>query len=423
MLRSLATVIRRRPKTAILIFLLAAAGAAYLYFDWEWRRAQTALREGKGAEAGAHLERCLWLWPRSSQVHRSAARAARLTGDFETAEAHLNRCLKLEGGATQAVQLEFLLLRAQTGEADDVAVTLLDYIDNYEADREVILQTLARAFMHHLRYGPAYSCLTRWIDLNPSAARPYHWRGWVLERLNNSDGAMKDYLCSLDLDPDSLTVRIKVAEMYLADNKPDDALPHLERLRQQAPNRADVMARLGQCRYLQGRNEEARRLLEAAIRELPDDLQLLLHLAKLDLQEAKAADAERHLRHIIKLDIAYSEAHYNLASALQMQNRMEEAKQALADYQNYRTTLEQANKLLRHEAQHPSNDPVIATEIGTLLLKIGHDRSGAYWLDQALLRDPNHLPAHRAFAEFFESKGLADQAAVHRQRLAELEKK
>lgn len=422
MLRNLACVIRRRPKTTFLIALFVAAAAAYLYVSNEWRCARVALREGNGAAARNHLELCLWVWPHSSQVHLLAARAARLTGDFETTEIHLNRCLELEHGATQAIQLEFLLLRAQTGEADDVAVTLLDYIDNHEEDREVILQTLARAFMHHLRYGPAYVCLSRWIDLNPAVARPHYWRGWVLERLNNSEGAMKDYLRALEIEADSLIIRIRVAEMYLADNKPHDAQPHLERLRQQAPNRADVMARLGQCRYLQGQNAEARRLLEAAVRELPDDQQLLLHLAKLDLQDGKATDAERRLRHIIKLDIAYSEAHYSLHSALQMQNRPDEAKQALADYQHYRTTLEQANKLLRHEAQHPSNDPVIATEIGMLLLKIGHDRPGAYWLDQALLRDPNHLPAHRAFAEFFESKGLADKAAVHRQRLAESKK-
>src|SRR5262249_50604737 len=161
---------------------------------------------------------------------------------------------------------------------------------------------------HHLRYGPAYVCLSRWIDLDTAVARPYYWRGWVLERLNNSDGAMKDYLRALELEPDSLIIRIRVAEMYLADNKPHDALPHLERLRRQAPERAEVKARLGQCRYLQGQNEEARQLLEAAVIDLPDDLQLLLHLAKLDLQDGKAADAERRLRHIIKLDIAYSEA-------------------------------------------------------------------------------------------------------------------
>ncbi len=423
MWRSFARIIRRRPKTALLVVLLAAAAAAYLFALIQWHSAQVALQDGKAADARKHLECCLWVWPRSQQVHLVSARAARITGDFEAAETHLNRCLKLGQGATQAIQLEFLLLRAQTGEADDVAVTLLEYIDNNTEERALILQTLARAFMHHLRYGPAYVCLSRWIELQPALSRPYYWRGWVLERLNNSDGAMKDYLRALELEPGSLMIRLHVAEMYLADNKPLDAVAHLERLRQQAPDRADVRARLGQCRYLQGQSDEARRLLEAAVRELPDDLPLLLHLAKLDLQEGKAIDAERRLRHIIKLDIAYSEAHYNLASALQMQNRLDEAKEALAQYTKYRTTLEQANKLLRHEAQHPSNDPAIATEIGSLLLQIGHERSGTYWLDQALLRDPNHQPAHRAFAEFFDSKGLADKAALHRRRLNEPEKK
>ena len=415
--------IRRRPKTTVVVVLLLAVAVAYLYAEWQWRSAQTALRENRPADARKHVDRCLWVWPRSTRVHLLAALIGRVGGDFETAESHLNRCLKLENGATQAIQLEFLLLRAQTGDADEVAVTLLDYIESNEHERELILLTLARAFMHHLSYGPAYVCLSRWIDLNPDVARPYYWRGWVLERLNNSEGAMIDYLRALDIEPDSLMTRLHVAEMYLAENKLDDALTHLERLRRQAPDRADVKARLGQCRYLQGQTEEARRLLETAVKELPNDLELLLHLAKLDLQEGKAVEAERRLRHMIKVDIGYSEAHYNLASALQMQNRPEAAKRALADYRRYRTALEQANKLLRHEAQYPSNDPAIATEIGGLLLQIGHERSGTYWLDQALLRNPNYQPAHRAFADFFDSKGLPDQAAPHRRRLNESEQR
>ena len=57
-------------------------------------------------------------------LHLLAARAARLTADFEGAEAHLKRCLKLQQGATEATQLEFLLMRAQTGEEDVVAPAL-----------------------------------------------------------------------------------------------------------------------------------------------------------------------------------------------------------------------------------------------------------------------------------------------------------
>ena len=319
--------------------------------------------------------------------------------------------------------MEFLLLRAQTGEADDVAITLLEYIESNEEERELILRTLAQAFMHHLRYGPAYVCLSRWIDLKPSSAQPYYWRGLVLERLNNSHGAMKDFLLGLEVDPDSVKIRLHVAEMLVADNKPLDALGHLERLQQQAPNRPDILACLGQCRFLQGENGEARRLLEAAVKDLPDNLPVLVHLAKLDIQEGKAHDAEPRLRRIIKLDFAYTEGHYLLVSALQMLGRDDEAKASLALFDKYTAVLEQANKLLKQEAQHPSHDANVASEIGRLLLQIGHDRSGVYWLDQALLRDPHHQETHRAFADFFESKGLTARAAGHRRRLTESQKK
>lgn len=403
--------------------MLAVVAAGYGYALLQWHNAKSAVQDNRSADAKKHLDVCLWVWPRSTQVHLLAARAARQSGDFEAAEAHLTRCLQLEQGATQAVQVEFLLLRAQTGEADDVAITLLEFIEGNEEERELILQTLARAFMHHLRYGPAYVCLSRWIELKPDAAQAYYWRGWVLERLNNSDGAMKDYLRGLEADPDSVKIRLRVAEMLVADNKPLEALIHLERLQQQAPDRPDILACLGQCRFLQGQPAEARRLLTAANKDLPDNLPVLLHLAKLDIQEGKAADAEPRLRRIVKLDFAYTEAHYLLVSALQMLGRHDEAKTSLALFAKYTAVLEEANRLLKHEAQHPSNDPNVASEIGRLLLQIGHDRSGVYWLDQALLRDPHHQASHRAFAEFFESKGLHERAANHRRRLTESQKK
>src|SRR5205085_4929 len=132
----------------------------------------------------------------------------------------------------------------------------------------------------------------RWIQEDPDAAEPLHWRGWVLERVNDSKSALKDYLRALELDPDLASVRLRVAEMYLEDNNPVEALPHLERLRREAPDRADVLARLGQCRFLQGDLAAARRLLEAAREKLPDDAPLLIHLAKLDLEEDRPARAE-----------------------------------------------------------------------------------------------------------------------------------
>src|SRR5439155_27034966 len=108
---------RRRPwralaLTAFGLVAIALAGGIW-YVRNEWQAAQAALAEGQPREARSHLDICLFVWPRDVEVHRLAARAARMTGDIQAAEAHLKQCLKLQGEATQAVQLEFLLLRVQ----------------------------------------------------------------------------------------------------------------------------------------------------------------------------------------------------------------------------------------------------------------------------------------------------------------------
>src|SRR5262245_48349810 len=113
MMRRVWNVVRARPKTAVLLVVMLVASTTvvgvYVRALQRWRAAQDAVGEGRAAEAWGQLEFCLRVWPRSVPVHLLAARAARLSGDYEGAEAHLTRCLKLQQGASQATQLEFLL--------------------------------------------------------------------------------------------------------------------------------------------------------------------------------------------------------------------------------------------------------------------------------------------------------------------------
>jgi tetratricopeptide (TPR) repeat protein len=348
-----------------------------------------------------------------------AARAARLSGDPSAAEAHLNRCLKISGGATEAVQLEFMLLRVQSGELDEVSSALIDLVEKNHPDSAVVLETLARAYMYRLRYKPAYACLSRWIELQPDAARAYHWRGWALERLNNHKAATADYHKALELDPDLIPVRLRVAEMLMEDKQAPEALPHLERLYRQAPDRADVQARLGMCRFLEGRTAEARRLMEAAVEHMPDDPTLLIHLAKLDLQDGRGAEAEKWLRRVLQKDPSDTEARYNLISALQLQNRTEESAAALKEYERYKVLVDKTNRMLREVADSPTAGADEYADLGEVLLQIGQDRVGLYWLEQALQKAPRHQAAHRTLAEYYKRKGDEARAASHRRQLRE----
>lgn len=420
MLRSVGQAIRRRPRTIVLIvalLLLGAAGGGYGYALHQWHEAERALRERQFEEARRRLVVCRWVWPWSVRVHLLAARVARLSGEVREAEALLNRCLKLQKGPKDDIQLEFYLLRVQMGEEDEVAPALLNCVENKHPEAPLILETLTLAYQRHLRLGPALRCLDLWIRDAPDSARAYQLRGWTRERLSNQAGAMKDYYQALELAPDLITVRLRLVEMLLEKADLDRAQAHLDRLREQAPTKPEVLARLGQARLLQGERAEARRLLEAAAPHLPRDMTLLIDLGKLEMQEGRPAQAEEWLRRALRMDPTDPEARYQLVASLREQGRQEEAQAALAQYRKDAELMRRASKLLQDELDHPSNNAGALYELADLLSRSRQEQLAVYWLYQALECDPDHQPANRALAEYYEKKGHPRKAASFRRRL------
>jgi tetratricopeptide (TPR) repeat protein len=336
-----------------------------------------------------------------------------------TAEGHLKRCLKLHGGATEGVQLEFLLIRVQTGEVDQVFPILERWVEKNHPQSPIILETLARAYIHRLRYKPALACLSKWVEIRPKTAKAHQWRGWVNERLNNHKVAAEDYRRALEIDPNLVVARLRLAEMLLEEKRAPEAVPHLELLYRRDPENPQVQARLGLCRFYQNRPQEARRLMEAAVVHLPKDPSLLVHLAKLDLDDGKAVAAEQRLRKVLQTDPTDTEALITLASALRLQDRISEADEALKDFDRAKEKVDRFNKLLQQVADSPTAKAADYAEIGNLLLSIGKDRLGVYWLERALERDPGHQPTHKALAEYYEKQGDREQAALHRRLLRE----
>jgi tetratricopeptide (TPR) repeat protein len=362
---------------------------------------------------------CLKVWPRSVPTRLLAARADRLTGNLPGAEAQLHQCLKLQK-ANEDIQLEFLLMRVQAGDVDQVAEELNLYVNTKHPDTPVILETLAQAYMRNARLGPALATLDRWIQEEPGSAKAYFYRGWVVERLNHHQEAMDNYLRAVELAPDLVEVRLRVAELYLDQTRPRDAAPHLEALKRLAPDRAEVLSALGRWKFVQGQVDEARPLLEAAVAKLPNDTTLLINLARLEMQEnpPRPVEAEQWLRHLLEVDPYDLEGQNVLVESLRVQGRTGEAAQHQRRLDDAKVMLRQANELLNGEVLHPSTGPRVPYEIGTLYLRIGQDRVGLDWLYQALQRDPGHLPTHQALAEYFEKKGDQVNATRHRRQLA-----
>jgi tetratricopeptide (TPR) repeat protein len=427
MLRFLGKAVRARPKTIFFILfllgLLACGGGFYGYALHQWRLAQKAVKEDRAADARNAIKLCLVVWPRSVPVHLLAARVERMTGHPEEADILLKECTRLEHGvATADIQLEYLLMRVQSGDEDGAAPDLENYLKAKHPDTPLILKTLSLAYLHRLRYAHAIMYLDRWIQADPDAAIAYYLQGWAYENVNGHTKAMENYQKAIALRPDLFEARLKVAEMLLYEHNPDEALPHLERLRKQDPDRPEVLARLGQCRFLQGDMQEAQRLLESALVKLPDDATLLVHLAKIDLAAGRPVEAEKWLRRALKADPFDSEALYTLPQSLRAQNRLEEAEIADKDSEDRKKQLVRINYLLSDEVNMYPADPRPPYEAGAFLLQIGRDREGEFWLYQALKRDNGYVPAHKALAEYYEKTGDKKLAAEHRSRLPQPEK-
>jgi Flp pilus assembly protein TadD len=281
------------------------------------------------------------------------------------------------------------------------------------------LKTLAWAYMNNLRYGPAFASLSRWHEVEPDSPEPFRWRGWVLERMSDREGAINQYKQALELDPDHVAIRLRLAEMYLERSDPLAALPHLEQLRKRFPNRPDIQARLGQCRYLLGETEEAQRLLEAAVQQLPGDSMTLIYLGKIHMQATppRAVEAETWLRRALTLDPTDLETERLLTLCLRSQGRSKEAQAMQEQVERDEGVLKRVNQTLRQEADNPVTDPAALTEVGALFLRANNESLGSYWLNRALERDPDYQPALEALVGYYEKTGQATKADTYRRKL------
>jgi tetratricopeptide (TPR) repeat protein len=391
--------------------LLALGWAAY-----QERSARQALAEDHLDEAQRHVERAMRVrrWESSNVL---AARIARLRGDYSEAERALGRC----GSGTQmseSVRLEWLLLRCQRGAVDEVGPGLLALVDRGHAESAAILEALAAVYMRQTRYHEALDCLNRWVERDPDSVRALHWRGWVSNQIDHRAGAIRDYERLLELRPDRADVRQHLAEILVESSRHGEALPHLERLHDEQPDNPDVSVLLARSWMLQGRSAEAQSLFDSVLMLHPNHFEALLHRGNLDLNARRFSAAEDWLHRAVAQKPYSPEAQYSLYRSLQSQpQRQKEAEKQRRQWEQVAATQARLRRLMRTELAINPNDPALAREAGELLLRIGEDRRGLFWLHRALRLEPDHAATLRALIAYYERTNDPDKAAQYRQQL------
>src|SRR5262249_30308989 len=119
---------------------------AELWAGYHVRATQAALARQDYDVAWEHVQQALRGRPRSADLHLLAARVARHNDLVAEAQEHLQKCHDLQGGISEPLKLEHLMLAAQTGRVETVLESLYAYVrEDHPASAE-ILESLCMGF-------------------------------------------------------------------------------------------------------------------------------------------------------------------------------------------------------------------------------------------------------------------------------------
>jgi tetratricopeptide (TPR) repeat protein len=387
---------------------------------WQERLARQALADDRVDEARSHVERALLVRRRRSSTLMLAARISRRRGEYSQAEQYLLRSGQLHG-MSEPVQLEWLLLRCQRGEVDELAPNLLALVKQQHPETPAILETLARVYLRQTRYLEALRCLDRWLQLAPDSIRALDWRGWVCNQLDHREQAISDYQRLLELQPGRTDIRLRLAQILIDSARHAEAAAHLERLLGEMPDNPDVPAALAPCRVVQDRMEEAQALLDAVLKDHPEHFDALSQRGKLELTLGHPEQAEPWLRKALAVKPHDMEARYSLYRSLQGQSgRDQEADRELARWEDEGKKQSRLTRLLRTELAGDPNNVELAHEAGELFLDLDEEERGTFWLRRALDINPRHVRTRQALLAYYERTNQPDKAAEQRRQLQEL---
>jgi Tfp pilus assembly protein PilF len=407
---------RARPRrfvVGILLFLALVWGAVNSWAWWHLQAAGKAFERDQIQDAQSHLENNLRVWPNSFSAHLLGARIERRKANFAGAEKHLASC-KMQRGSTEEVQMEWLLLRAQSGEFEELEPGLLKSVADNRPEKGAVLETLAIGYLKQNRLSRARAVLDQWLKDEPDRPRALFLRGWTLHYLQQRDEAYRDFKRALELTPDSREIRLRLADFLLADKNAPEAAEHLHYLQRQYGEDPGLWLLLGILRVQQGNLPEARWYLDQVLGVQPDHVMALSQRAEVEIQQGDTRRAEAFLRRALRGDPGNSLARYALYRCLQQQpGRARDAKTELAIYKASQEE-ERASKKLLEDLERFPRSPDLLAKAAKHFLSHGMNPLAEDFVQRALSVQPDHPLANEVLAELNKRKSASDIEAQRR---------
>lgn len=412
-------------RIALVCLLLLPVGlglwqaSRHLLAEYHITQAAQALERQRYRVALEEYQKAVGYRQGSAALHLLVARAARRVGDIATARDHLRRCRELQKGVSEEQQLEELLVRAQTGEIDEVQRYLMPYLVKEGPLTTLVLEALVRAHMAKHQAEVASRYLSRWLKLEPDNIEAIFRRGTWYAQQQSTSGAAADFQRVLELDPLRHEVRPVYAEILRADKKFEEAAEQYQMLLHHSPRDATALLGLAQCSVELGKAEKAReQLLSVPTEEDSADAHYVRGLV--EMRSNQPEKAEPHLRRALARDRGHFDACYNLMLCLTRLGRADEASEMKARVEQIEADQKRLIAITTREMGASPSNPDLLCELGEIYLRLGHPERAAQWFRGALRFDPGYKRAHERLRDYYDGLGPEgkEKADYHRRQLA-----
>jgi tetratricopeptide (TPR) repeat protein len=398
---------------------ITLAGANF-WALYHFRAARSADRLCHTAQAQEHLQACMKVWPRDADTLLLAARTARRAGAFEEAEEFLDQYKQLRGGSDDQLTQESVLLRAERGEIDQVAKYCQTVVDEGRPGWPLVLEAVIRGNTRMFRLSEAAGLLEMWRKRDPDSAEAHLLQG-VIEQLRQArQEALGSFRRALEIDPEHDEARMHLVDLLLEMAQGGEALPHARYLQQRQPDNVILLVYLARCLDLAGEQAEAEKTLDRVLELDPRHAAALFERGKLALRSGQVEAAEKWLRQAAEADPGDYQIHYQFNQCLTELHKTEEARQEqlrLKQIEDDVTRLEEILRRMQKSAED-AHDASLQYQAGMIAMRSGQVKEAVRWFRSAVREDPRNAPAHRALADYYERTGQRTLAHRHREMAA-----
>ncbi|MBI3822782.1 MAG: tetratricopeptide repeat protein [Planctomycetes bacterium] len=314
--------------------LLIGAGTAAYQLGWNrWanrqhERALQALDRYDYDEAAECLDRYLSVYPTNPDGLFLAAKTARRRGDIPEAQRRLQLAIT-HGAAAKAVAKEAQLLDMQDGKPVHLGA-LLQFCDANKADPQtpIILEAILEGSLkaNQLSYAmTAADWLLKMRSRDIDQAHGLVWRGRTFWRGRDWAKALASFRQAVALAPDYAAARIWLAS-GLIDHADEEAKPHVDWLQEHCPRNVAARLQIARLYRNQARLDEAAALLDEALADAPNNVNVLVVRAQIALDANRATEAAPWIRRAYALTPADRDVSAVMANSLRLAGRADEAK-------------------------------------------------------------------------------------------------